>query len=86
MPTEKPTSIRPVNSQCSRQQELASGSDAQLRAEKRSAQASAHPLSQAQGGQSAKTADWLVDNDVIWPVLRNCACANLGKLKIEHGG
>ena len=36
--------------------------------------------------QSAKTADWLVDNDVIWPVLRNCACANLGKLKIEHGG
>ena len=37
-------------------------------------------------GQSAKTADWLVDNDVLWPVLRNCACANLGKLKIEHGG
>ena len=33
--------------------------------------------------QSAKTADWLVDNDVIWPVVRNCACANrdvLGRL------
>ena len=29
MPTEKPMSIRPVNSQCSRQQELASGSDVQ---------------------------------------------------------
>ena len=34
-------------------------------------------------GQSAKTADWLVDNDVVWPVLRNCACANPGKLKID---
>ena len=34
--------------------------------------------------QSAKTADWLVDNDVIWPVLRNCACANPGKLKIDR--
>ena len=33
--------------------------------------------------QSAKTADWLVDNDVIWPVLRNCACANPTKLKID---
>ena len=32
--------------------------------------------------QSAKTADWLVDNDVIWPVLSNCACANLRKLMI----
>ena len=32
-------------------------------------------------GQSAKTADWLVDNDVIWPVLRNCACANPRKLR-----
>ena len=30
--------------------------------------------------QSAKTADWLVDNDVLWPVLPNCACA---KLKID---
>ena len=29
VPTEKPMSIRPVNSQCSRQWELASGSDAQ---------------------------------------------------------
>ena len=29
VPTEKPMSIRPVNSQCSRQKELASGSDAQ---------------------------------------------------------
>ena len=29
VPTEKPMSIRPVNSLCSRQQELASGSDAQ---------------------------------------------------------
>ena len=29
VPTEKPMSIRPINSQCSRQQELASGSDAQ---------------------------------------------------------
>ena len=29
MPTEKPMSIRPINSQCSRQQELASGSDVQ---------------------------------------------------------
>ena len=29
VPTEKPMSIRPVNSQCSRQEELASGSDAQ---------------------------------------------------------
>ena len=36
------------------------------------------------GGQSAKTADWLVDNDVVWPVLRNCACANRGKLKIDR--
>ena len=35
-------------------------------------------------GQSAKTADWLVDNDVIRPVLRNCACANRGKLKIDR--
>ena len=33
--------------------------------------------------QSAKTADWVVDNDVIWPVLRNCACAYLRKLKIN---
>ena len=31
--------------------------------------------------QSAKTADWLVGNDVIWPVLRNSACANPRKLK-----
>ena len=29
VPTEKPMSIRPVKSQCSRQEELASGSDAQ---------------------------------------------------------
>ena len=35
------------------------------------------------GGQSAKTADWLVDNDVVWPVLRNCACANPRKFKID---
>ena len=34
-------------------------------------------------GQSAKTADWLVDNDVVWPVLRNCACANPRKFKID---
>ena len=34
-------------------------------------------------GQNAKTADWLVDNDVIWPVLRNCACTNPRKLKID---
>ena len=34
-------------------------------------------------GQSAKTADWLVDNDVILPVLCNCACANPRKLKID---
>ena len=34
--------------------------------------------------QSAKTADWLVDNDVIWPVLHNCACANPRKLKIDR--
>ena len=26
-----------------------------------------------------------MDNDVIWPVLRNCACANTGKLKIDRG-
>ena len=39
-------------------------------------------------GQSAKTADWLVDNDVIWRVLRNSACANPRKLKdrSKHGG
>ena len=35
-------------------------------------------------GQSAKTADWLVDNDVIWPVLRNSACANPRNLKIDR--
>ena len=34
--------------------------------------------------QSAKTADWLVDNDVIWPVLRNGACVNPGKWKIDR--
>ena len=34
--------------------------------------------------QSAKTADWLVDNDVIWPVLRNSACANSRNLKIDR--
>ena len=33
--------------------------------------------------QSAKIADWLVDNDLIWPVLRNCACAYPRKLKID---
>ena len=27
-------------------------------------------------GQSAKTADWLVNNDVKWLFSRNCACAN----------
>ena len=31
------------------------------------------------------TADWLVDNDVIRLVLRNCACANPRKLKIDRG-
>ena len=38
--------------------------------------------------QSAKTADWLVDNDVVWPVLHNSACANPRKLKdrSKHGG
>ena len=25
-----------------------------------------------------------MDNDVIWPVLRNYACANPRKLKIDH--
>ena len=34
--------------------------------------------------QSAKTADWLVDNDVIWTVLLNCACANPRKFKIDN--
>jgi len=34
--------------------------------------------------QSAKIADWLVDNGAIWPVLRNCACATPGKLKIDR--
>ena len=30
-----------------------------------------------------KNADWLVDNDVIWPVLRNSTCANPRKLKTD---
>ena len=34
--------------------------------------------------QGAKTADWLEDNDVNWPVSRNGACAKPEKLKIER--
>ena len=41
-------------------------------------------FSQLAKRQSAKTADWQVDNDVIWPVLRNCACTNPRKLKIDQ--
>ena len=29
-----------------------------------------------QNRQSAKTADWLENNDVKWLFSRNCACAN----------